>query len=184
MLSRRFLRTACCPNPGYAVSSGSRPNPLTFPTLDAWNLGVQRSLTPTLSVTVAYVGNKGTHTLGDGDGNSTNPNEATNTLPGQYSVTGQTLHFNPRRAGTRIVNNWQSSTSKYLQRYYGGKLAACSDPNYISLPASQPLMAIPYLKPGMCGWTNGVAYRGDDQNTEFDAFQVTLAQAHEAMASP
>jgi len=29
----------------------------------------------------------------------------------------------------------------------------------------------------MCGWNNGIAYRGDDQNTEFDALQVTLAQA-------
>jgi hypothetical protein len=28
----------------------------------------------------------------------------------------------------------------------------------------------------MCGWTNSIAYRGDDQNTEFDALQVTLAQ--------
>ena len=29
----------------------------------------------------------------------------------------------------------------------------------------------------MCGWNNSIAYRGDDQNTEFDALQVTLAQA-------
>jgi hypothetical protein len=29
----------------------------------------------------------------------------------------------------------------------------------------------------MCGWNNSIAYRGDDQNTEFDALQVNLAQA-------
>ena len=28
----------------------------------------------------------------------------------------------------------------------------------------------------MCGWNNGIAYKGDDQNTEFDALQITLAQ--------
>ena len=29
----------------------------------------------------------------------------------------------------------------------------------------------------MCGWKNSIAYRGDDQNTEFDAMQVNLAQS-------
>ncbi len=46
-------------------------------------------------MTVAYVGNKGTHTLADGDGNGTNPNESFVTLPGSYSVTGQTLNYDP-----------------------------------------------------------------------------------------
>jgi outer membrane receptor protein involved in Fe transport len=87
--------TGLLPNPGFNVASKARPNPLNFPTLDAWNLAVQRSLTPTLSVTVSYVGNKGTHTLADGDGNNTNPNESAITLPGQFSVTGQSVTFNP-----------------------------------------------------------------------------------------
>ncbi len=64
------------PNPGSAVSSSARNQPLNFPTIDAWNLAVERALTPTTSLTIAYVGNKGTHTLGDGDSNGTNPNES------------------------------------------------------------------------------------------------------------
>ncbi len=28
----------------------------------------------------------------------------------------------------------------------------------------------------MCGWTNGISYYGDDQNTEFNALQVTVAK--------
>ena len=32
-----------------------------LPTVDAWNLTVQRELTKTISVEIAYVGNKGTH---------------------------------------------------------------------------------------------------------------------------
>ena len=157
------------PNPGSQVSSSARNNPLTFPTIDAWNLSVQRSLTPTLSLTVAYVGNKGTHTLGDGDSNGTNPNEAAVNLPAQFSVNGQALHFDPSVKGGTIAADGGTSTNNFLQRYYGGKLAACSDPNYTT-PNE------PYVTAGMCGWTNGIAYRGDTQNTEFDAMQITLAQ--------
>jgi hypothetical protein len=43
-----------------------RPFNNRLPTVDAWNATVQRQLTPTLSATVSYVGNKGTHTIGGG----------------------------------------------------------------------------------------------------------------------
>jgi hypothetical protein len=170
------------PNPGYNIQSRARPNPLTFPTIDAWNLAIQRAITPSLSVTIAYVGNKGTHTLGDGNGNSTNPNEAAINLPGSFSVTGQSLHYDPSGpsnpgdipAGySGGVNN-----SNYLSRYYGGSLPACSDPSYISISdlRSPKYDNDPNLQPGMCGWTSGITYQGNNQNTEFDALQITLAQ--------
>ena len=169
------------PNPGYSVGSKARPNPLTFPTIDAWNLSVQRALTQTMSLTVAYVGNKGTHTLGDGDGNNTNPNETAINLPAAYSVTGQTLNYDPHGPSgpgavlkpgyTGGVNN-----SNYLSRYYGGALAACKDANYVSITQLQTLDSDTNLQPGMCGWTNSIQYNGNNQNTEFDALQVTLAQ--------
>jgi outer membrane receptor protein involved in Fe transport len=162
------------PNPGASVSSSSRPNPLHLTTIDAWNLSVQRSVTPTMSVTVAYVGNKGTHTLGDGDSNGTNPNEAAVVLPGANSITGQALHYDPTVAAGTIAADGGSSTNQLLQRYFAAKLPACSDPNYTS-PGS-PYATVP-LPAGDCGWTNSIAYRGDDQNTEFDALQVNLAQA-------
>jgi outer membrane receptor protein involved in Fe transport len=38
-----------------------RPLKMRVPTLDAWNVSLQRAITPTLSAEVAYVGNKGTH---------------------------------------------------------------------------------------------------------------------------
>jgi hypothetical protein len=157
-------------NPGSNVSSKARQNPLRFPTLDAWNLSVQRALTPTLSLTIAYVGNKGTNTLSDGDGNSTNPNEAAIMLPatttayGQSlsSINGQSLHWDPSipSTGAGIVNGIRTSdgatgNQNYLQRYYGGALPACGGP---------------------CLWTQGIQLDGDDQNTHFNAMQVTLAQ--------
>jgi hypothetical protein len=175
--------TGLLPNPGYAVDSKARQNPLTFPSIDAWNLSVQRALTSTLSLTVAYVGNKGTHTLGDGDGNNTNPNEEAINLPAQYSVTGQALHYDPSGPNPTLTNPLKPgysggvNNSNYLQRYYGGSLPACRDSNYASISfISQQNGGEPNLSPGMCGWTSGIQFNGDDQNTHFNAMQVTLAQ--------
>jgi hypothetical protein len=166
------------PNPGSQVNSKTRPDPLRLPTLDAWNLSVQQSLTPTLSLTMAYVGNKGTHTLSAGDGNNTNPNETAITLPAQYSVTGNTLHYDPQggncyplgpncTAANVIPASGAVSSSQFLQRYYGGTLKACTDPAYVQ-PAGLP--------PGACGWNQGISNYGDDQNTHYNALQVTVAK--------
>lgn len=162
---------------GYAVSPKARPNPLRFPTIDAWNLAFQRALTPSLTLTMAYVGNKGTHTLGDGDNNNTNPNEAALFLPGSYSVTGQTLHYDPAAAGNTINADGGVSNAWFLQRFYGGSLPACSDSNYIGAAAlGAAPYSEPYLSPGSCGWTNAITDYSADLNTEFDALQVTLSQ--------
>ncbi|HUY82394.1 MAG TPA: TonB-dependent receptor [Acidobacteriaceae bacterium] len=164
------------PNPGYAVNTKARPNPLRLPTLDAWNLSVQRAITPTLSITVAYVGNKGTHTLSAGDGNNTNPNEPAIFLPAQYSITGAPLHYDPNGgtcwpAGPGCTNpigsNGAVATSQFLQRYYGGTLPACQDAAYAQ-PAGLPT--------GACGWTQGISYYADDQDTHYNALQITVTK--------
>jgi len=168
------------PIPVTNVSPSARPNPLHLTTIDAWNLSAQRALTSTLSLTAAYVGNKGTHTLGDGDGNGTNPNESTVNLPGANSFNGQTLHYDPSvsssdpNAAKIDPATGAVATTQLLQRYYAAKLPACSDPNYVSPGSGYDNVALPA---GACGWTASIQYRGDDQNTEFDALQVTLAQS-------
>jgi hypothetical protein len=48
------------------VNAFVRPFNNRLPTVDAWNATVQRQLTPTVTATVSYVGNKGTHTIGGG----------------------------------------------------------------------------------------------------------------------
>ncbi len=176
------------PAQGYAVHPKARPNPLHFPTIDAWNLAFQRALNPQLTLTITYVGNKGTHTLGDADQNNTDPNESALFLPGQYSRNGQTLHWDPTApsitdpATQGIAPDGGVSNGLLLKRYYAGSLPACRDPNYISLAALQvqdKVNGIPdtNLAAGQCGWTQSINYYGDDQNTEFDALQVTLAQS-------
>jgi hypothetical protein len=166
------------PDPGYAVQSKARPDPLRLPTLDAWNFSVQRAVTPTLTVTAAYVGNKGTHTLSDEDNNNTNPNEAAIFLPAAFSVTGSELHYDPNGgscwpAGPNCTNpipaSGAVSTSQFLYRYYGGSLKACTDPAY-SQPTGEGLPA------GACGWNQGISYYGDNQDTHFNALQITVTK--------
>jgi outer membrane receptor protein involved in Fe transport len=161
------------PNPGYEVTAKARPNSLRLPTIDAWNLSVQRSLTPTLSLTMAYVANKATHTLSAGDGNNTNPNEAAINLPAQYSIEGRPLHYDPNPTnpdGNGIGANGGTSNSYFLSRYYGGSFAACTDPNYAT-PTNET-----GIVPGMCGWTQNIQYYGDDQDSEFDSLDVTVTK--------
>jgi outer membrane receptor protein involved in Fe transport len=163
---------------GQFASVKARPFTERLPTLDAWNAAVQRSLTPTLSVEVAYVGNKGTHTLSDGDGNNTNPNESAITLPANFSATGYALHYDPAggnciinslipaaqcgTGGIPITANGATSNQTLLQRYVGGSLPACVGSVY----------------GGACAWTQGISYYGDDQDTHYNALQVKVNKSY------
>ncbi len=166
------------PNPGNQVSSFSRPTLERLPTLDAWNAAVQQAIGKSWSTTIAYVANKGTHTLGDSSGQQTNPNEPGNFLPAQYSVNGQALHYDPTvgsgpypgQALPGISANNGTSNALYLRRYYGLKLPACSDPNYAAAGGVNGPTA------GSCGWNNDIKYLGDDQDSHYNAMQVTLTK--------
>jgi len=49
------------------VSSYALPGKIRLPTVDAWNVTIQRAITPTFSLEAGYVANKGTHVFpGDG----------------------------------------------------------------------------------------------------------------------
>lgn len=151
------------PNPGGSVTSRTRPNPLRLPTLDAWNASLQQSLTPTLSMTIAYVGNKGTHTFGDASGNTTNPNESGIFLPAADSVNGNALHYDPT-VGSAVTTggylgvaaNGGTSNQTLLQRYYGMKLPGCGNQ--------------------ACGWNQSITDYSDNLDTHYNALQVTMTQ--------
>ena len=140
---------------GSSVSVKARPFTERLPTLDAWNAAVQHSLSPTISVEVSYVGNKGTHTLSDGDGNNTNPNEAAISLPGSFTQNGVALHYDPT-VKTGVSANGGTANTTLLQRYTNGTLPACAG--------------------GPCGWTQGISYYGDDQDTHYNALQTKFTK--------
>lgn len=69
------------------VFSRSRPFNNRLPTVDAWNASVQRQVTSTLTATLAYVGNKGTHTLiGDNPAYGINNKTVVGYVPGCNNV--------------------------------------------------------------------------------------------------
>jgi outer membrane receptor protein involved in Fe transport len=140
---------------GSSVAVKARPPTERLPTLDAWNVAVQHSLSPTVSVEVSYVGNKGTHTLSDGDNNNTNPNEAAIFLPGSFTQNGVALHYDPT-VKTGVSANGGTSNQTLLQRYTNGTLPACAG--------------------GPCGWTQGIGYYGDDQDTHYNALQTKFTK--------
>ncbi len=140
-----------------SVNVKARPTTERLPTLDAWNVAIQRSLTPTLSVEVAYVGNKGTHTLSDGDGNNTNPNEAAISLPASYTQNGVALHYDGSVSGSGVSASGGTSNTTLLRRYTNGNLPACGT--------------------GACGWTQDITYYGDDQDTHYNAIQAKVTKA-------
>ena len=141
---------------GQSVNVKARPFTERLPTLDAWNVAVQRSLTTTMSVEVSYVGNKGTHTLSDGDGNNTNPNEPAISLPGSYTQNGVALHYDGSVA-SGVSSNGGTSNTTLLRRFTNGNLPACGA--------------------GACNWTQDISYYGDDQDTHYNAIQAKFTKA-------
>jgi len=125
------------------------------------------------------VGNKGTHTLADGDGNNTNPDETAIFLPAQFSVIpGMALHYDSTVTNATVTDgfagiapNGGTSNSNYLTRYYGGQLPSCA-------PSTGYTQPNPQLQPGACGWTNGagIADYADALDTHFNALQVTVTK--------
>ena len=75
------------------VFSRARPFNNRLPTVDQWNVTVQRQVTSSISATLAYVGNKGTHTFAGG-GPAYGANEPT--VVG-YNPNGGGLSRNQRR---------------------------------------------------------------------------------------
>ncbi|MGC1619894.1 MAG: TonB-dependent receptor [Candidatus Acidiferrum sp.] len=59
--------------PDGTASTYIRPRVQRLPTIDEWNATLQRQITPTLNITVSYIGNKGTHMFaGTGPSYTTN----------------------------------------------------------------------------------------------------------------
>jgi len=60
--------------PDGTVQPRIRPTVQRLPTIDQWNATLQRQITPTINLTLSYIGNKGTHVFA-GTGPSYNNNE-------------------------------------------------------------------------------------------------------------
>ena len=132
----------------------TRPNPLRFATVDQWNASYQRAITPSMTVNVAYVGNKGTH-VWSGIFSTINVNPTFTVLPASQSVVGQTLFYDPN-VPTNTV-----------------------DPFNVAFPginASGHTAVTKYLQPYFAkyGWTQGINYNCNCSDNHYNALQVSL----------
>lgn len=109
------------------INANARPLTERLPTIDAWNLSLQNQVSNTVAVTLAYVGNKGTHTFA-GEGNAVNPN--------QLALTSNGLSYNPPSAANPAVgtnpNLPISASGDIKRRPYFPKFGWSQDINYFA----------------------------------------------------
>ena len=98
-----------------------RPLKQVLPTLDAWNVTLQRQVTSTISAEIAYVGNKGSHGF-SGDGPNYDVNPVSMFLYGVTDpLTGEPYSQNLRRPLCRpnLANDTCAGIPDDLGNYYG-----------------------------------------------------------------
>jgi len=134
--------------PGDKVGGGSRRFNNVLPSVDAWNVSLQRQFTPSLSATIAYVGNKATHTFTD-DGPTYGANDP--------SVVGYVkgCDFAPGSATQGNALCGATGLPQAMRRpfYFNGPVGTGGSGNY--------------------GWTQGIGIFGNDANSNYNSLQVT-----------
>jgi Carboxypeptidase regulatory-like domain/TonB dependent receptor len=134
----------------FCAQAHIRPTYVRLPTLDAWNATLQRQLTPTMSLEVAYIGNKGTNIFA-GDSDTYNVN--------QPSV----------GAGTALVTAAGTNpgfTPTTLQVARRPLYNAFSYPTYPDPSSTSGVL--------MCCSTDEGNYHGNDASSIYNALQVKL----------
>jgi len=142
--------------PDGTVQPRIRPTVQRLPTIDQWNVSLQRQLTPTLNVTVAYVGNKGTHVFA-GTGPSYNNNE-----PAIGSGT-DAYQCSPNGDGTFDCKQQfvPSIPQSFRRKYFLNGVPAFTYPGFTT-PTGAPLTC--------CAVDTG--YFGNDADNKYNALQI------------
>jgi hypothetical protein len=111
--------------PQNSVDPRIRPTRQRLPTLDAWNATLQRQLTPTMNIEVAYIGNEGTHGFA-GNGPAYNANDAA-IGPGTDIGGGGFKAFSPAANRRRLfLNGVPAFTYPTFLDSSGKPLTCCS----------------------------------------------------------
>ena len=127
-----------------------RPTYQRLPTLDAWNVTVQRQLNNTTSLEVAYIGNKGTNGFA-GDGNTYNINQpAIGPGTAVVSAAGSAPGFSP-------------NTPQVQRRPFYNAFTYSAYPDPSSTTGSL-----------MCCSTDQGNYLGNNANSIYNALQIKL----------
>jgi len=144
--------------PDGTVQPRIRPTVQRLPTIDQWNATLQRQITPTINLTVSYIGNKGTHVFA-GTGPSYNNNEAAvGTGTDAYQCTP-----NVAPAGTFDCKQSfvPSVPQSFRRKYFLNGVPAFTYPGFTT-PSGAPLTC--------CAVDTG--YFGNDADNKYNALQV------------
>jgi len=147
--------------PDGTVAPRIRPTVQRLPTIDQWNATIQRQLTPTMNLTVSYVGNKGTHVFA-GQGPSYNNNEAaivSGTAP--YACT-------PNADGTFDCKATFKPAVPFNNRrkYFLNGVPSFTYPGSTFTDAQ----GVVHPTPGCCAVDTG--YFGNDADNKYNALQI------------
>ncbi len=138
------------------IQESTRPLHMRMPTLDAWNVAVQQSLTPTLSLQLSYVASHAIHNMFDSS-NQADPNQPT--IAG-YNNCGSTLPitFGPGCSAASINPLTKLPyTTNDRRPFYNG--------------SAQQLGT----KFGTAhGWTQSLRYNANEATSSYQALQVVL----------
>jgi len=147
--------------PQNAVDPRVRPTTQRLPTLDAWNATLQRQVTATINVEVAYIGNKGTHVFA-GNGPAYNANEPA-IGPGKslYSCLPPGASGNPSTTNFDCKSSFQAATPANNRR----RLFLNGVPAFTYTGAFAGLT---------CCSTDVGNYFGNDASSKYDALQLKV----------
>ena len=151
--------------PDGTVEPRIRPTVQRLPTVDEWNATVQRQLTPTINLTVAYIGNKGTHVFA-GTGPSYNNNEpAIGSGSDAYRCTP-----NPAPATTFdcVQSFVPSIPQSFRRKYFLNGVPAFTYPGSTFTDAQ----GVVHPTPPCCAVDTG--YFGNDADDKYNALQVKV----------
>jgi Carboxypeptidase regulatory-like domain len=145
--------------PDGTIAPRIRPTVQRLPTIDQWNATIQRQLTPTINLTVSYVGNKGTHVFA-GTGPSYNNNEpAIGTGTDAYQCTPNKA---PNVGTFDCVQSFAPSVPQSFRRkYFLNGVPAFTYPGFFT-PTGAPLTC--------CAVDTG--YFGNDADNKYNALQI------------
>lgn len=149
--------------PQNAVDPRVRPTVQRLPTLDSWNATLQRQLTPTINLELAYIGNKGTHVFA-GNGPAYNTNEAAiGSGTDAYHCSAITSGANTGMFDCKQSFN-PSIPQSWRRRLNLNNVPAFTYPNFLDASGN----------PLTCCAVDVGNYFGNDASAHYEAFQIKM----------
>ena len=153
--------------PAGNVSPRIRPTVQRLPTIDQWNATLQRQITPTLNITIGYVGNKGTHVFA-GNGPAYNTNEA--------AIGGGTFAYNctPNAAPNLGTFDCKQQFKPFSPQSFRRRLFLNGVPAF-TYPGSTFIDAQGNVQPTPpCCTDSPGDYFGNDASNKYNALQIKV----------